>query len=256
MNDTMKHQGCGACRDGQALDFEIAMAFQPIVEPARRAIVAYEALVRGPNGEPAGTVLARVDAENRYAFDQACRVAAVSTFSKLGKGEADSRLHINFMPNAVYEAETCIRATLAAARQHGLDIGRITFEVTEGERVTSHDHLRGIINAYRRTGFGTAIDDFGSGYAGLGLLVEFQPDEIKIDMTLLRGIDRDPVRRAVVAGIVTTARHLGIALIGEGVETAEEYAVLADMGITRYQGYLFARPAFQTLARPEDITWP
>ncbi len=256
MSDPKTAQGCGACREGQALDFPIAMAFQPIVDPGRRAIVAYEALVRGPNGEPAGSVLSRVDHANRYAFDQACRVKAIETFARLGQGGADSRLHINFMPNAVYEAETCIRATLAAARKHGLGIGRITFEATEGERVTSYDHLRGIINAYRRTGFGTAIDDFGSGYAGLGLLVEFQPDEIKIDMTLLRGIDADPVRRAVVAGIVTTARDLGITLIAEGVETAAEYAVLAGMGIDRYQGFLFARPGFNTLATAADINWP
>ena len=112
------------------------------------------------------------------------------------------------------------------------------------------------VTAYRAQGFGTAIDDFGSGYAGLGLLVEFQPDEIKIDMTLLRGIDADPVRRAVVAGIVTTARELGIRLIAEGVETTAEFAVLSGMGIDRYQGFLFARPGFNTLATAADINWP
>jgi EAL domain-containing protein (putative c-di-GMP-specific phosphodiesterase class I) len=249
-------QACGACRDGRALDFPIAMAFQPIVEPARRAIVAYEALVRGPNGEPAGSVLARVDEANRYAFDQACRVKAIETFCTLGQGDGAAKLHINFMPNAVYDPDTCIRTSLTAARRHGLPIERITFELTENERVTQHEHLRRIVTAYRAQGFGTAIDDFGSGYAGLGLLVEFQPDEIKIDMTLLRGIDTDPVRRAVVAGIVTTARELGISLIAEGVETAAEFAVLSGMGIERYQGFLFARPGFNTLATAADINWP
>jgi EAL domain-containing protein (putative c-di-GMP-specific phosphodiesterase class I) len=75
-------------------------------------------------------------------------------------------------------------------------------------------------------------------------------------MTLLRGIDGDPVRRAVVAGIVTTARELGITLIAEGVETPEEHAALAGMGISLYQGFLFARPAFQALATPDEINWP
>ncbi|MGQ3032478.1 MAG: EAL domain-containing protein [Ferrovibrionaceae bacterium] len=249
-------QACGACRDGNGLDFPIAMAYQPIVEPARRTIVAYEALVRGPNGEPARSMLARVDDTNRYAFDQACRVKAIETFCLLGQGDGAAKLHINFMPNAVYDAETCIRTSLSAARRHGLAIERITFEMTENERVTQHEHLRRIVTAYRAQGFGTAIDDFGSGYAGLGLLVEFQPDEIKIDMTLLRGIDADPVRRAVVAGIVTTARELGIRLIAEGVETAAEFAVLSGMGIDRYQGFLFARPGFNTHATAADINWP
>ncbi len=256
MTASTSGQACGACRDGHGLDFPIAMAYQPIVEPARRSIVAYEALVRGPNGEPARSMLARVDDTNRYAFDQTCRVKAIETFCLLGQGDSTAKLHVNFMPNAVYDPDTCIRTSLTAARRHGLPIERITFEMTENERVTQHEHLRRIVATYRSLGFRTAIDDFGSGYAGLGLLVEFQPDKIKIDMTILRGIDADPVRRAIVAGIVTTARELGITLIAEGVETAAEFAVLSGLGIDRYQGFLFARPAFQALATPDEITWP
>lgn len=98
-------------------------------------------------------------------------------------------LSINFLPNAVYRPEVCIRSTFEAARVHGFPTEKIIFEVTEGEQVQDRAHLVNIFREYRRFGFQTAIDDFGAGYAGLNLLAEYQPDLIKIDMDLVRGID-------------------------------------------------------------------
>jgi EAL domain-containing protein (putative c-di-GMP-specific phosphodiesterase class I) len=91
-----------------------------------------------------------------------------------------------------------------------------------------------------------AIDDFGAGHAGLGLLVEFQPDLIKIDMKIIRGIDTSRARQAVVAGIVRIARTLDITVLAEGIET-EEFLTLKAAGIRLFQGYWFARPAFEAL---------
>ena len=121
------------------------------------------------------------------------------------------------------------------------------FEVTEGEQITDHAHLRRIFAEYKSQGFKTAIDDFGAGYAGLNLLAEFQPDFIKLDMALTRNIHTDPVRRAIVSGIVATCRALDLGIIAEGIESAAEYTFLRSLGITLYQGYLFARPAFRAL---------
>jgi len=160
---------------------------------------------------------------------------------------------INFLPNAVYQAATCIRATLEAARQHGFPTSRLIFEITENEELVDKDHLKSIIREYRRQGFKTAIDDFGAGYAGLNLLAEFQPDIIKLDMALVRGIDTDPVRQAIVRGILGVCVALGIEVIAEGVETQAEFALLHGMGIGLFQGYLFARPAFEALP---EVTWP
>lgn len=248
---------CSACRDGQSLDFAIAMAFQPIVDITTGTIHAYEALVRGENGEGAGTVLARVTDDNRYAFDQACRVKAIETAARLGLGAMpDVQLHINFLPNAVYKPETCIRATLKAANAHAFAIEQITFEMTEAEQLSDHAHLRNIVEEYQRMGFGTAIDDFGSGYSGLNLLVEFQPDEIKLDMHLIRDIDTNRVRQSIVRGALAIARDLNLSVVAEGVETVAELSTLRDMGVTLIQGYLLARPAFQALPARDEIRLP
>ena len=155
--------------------------------------------MRGVDGESAGTVLSWVDDTNRYRFDQACRVKAIELAPRLGLASLpDCRLSINLLSSAVYRAKTCIRATMEAAEEFDFPHNRIMFEVAEGEQVTSGAHLKSIFNEYRRQGLITAIDDFGAGYAGLNMLVQFQPHVLKIDMELIRNIDQDPVRQAIV----------------------------------------------------------
>ena len=124
--------GCSACRDGQGLDFPISMAFQPIINLSTGTIFAHEALVRGTAGESAGSLLSQLTADNLYTFDQACRVTALEWAAKL---QVPAMVSINFMPNAVYKPETCIRATLAAAKRFNFPLQRIIFEVTEQEQV-------------------------------------------------------------------------------------------------------------------------
>ncbi|HJV74750.1 MAG TPA: EAL domain-containing protein [Noviherbaspirillum sp.] len=241
--------GCEECRNPLALGFDFTMAFQPIIDLDSMRPFAYEALVRGMNGEGAGHILGKVNDENRYRFDQACRVKAIELAAALGLHKLDQcRLSINFLPNAIYRPETCIRATLEACERFGFPSERLMFEVTEGERVDDADHLIGIFNDYRKRGFLTAIDDFGAGYAGLNLLAQFQPHVLKLDMELTRNIHASSVRRAIVSGIALTARQLGIAIVAEGVETEGERDTLYDFGICYQQGYLFAKPMIGTLA--------
>jgi EAL domain-containing protein (putative c-di-GMP-specific phosphodiesterase class I) len=96
-------------------------------------------------------------------------------------------------------------------------------------------------------GFGTAIDDFGAGHAGLGLLAKFQTDYIKLDMDLIRGIEQSMPRRMIVEGVIRIAQSLGITVIAEGIETLAEYDVLRALGVRYIQGYLLARPGFRCL---------
>ena len=187
---------CAGCRAD--LDFDFIMAFQPVVDLSTQTAFAHEALVRSLNGEGAGAVLARVTDDNRFAFDQRCRVKAVELAAALRLPGAVS---INFMPNAVYEPEHCLRTTLAAARRTGTPLDRIILKVTEGERVDDAGHLRRILETYKRSGLVTAIDDFGAGYAGLNLLADYQPDILKLDMELTRGINADRPRQAIVAAV-------------------------------------------------------
>jgi EAL domain-containing protein (putative c-di-GMP-specific phosphodiesterase class I) len=176
---------CDGCATSSRLDFEFSMAFQPIYDAAAGRVWGYEALVRGVAGEGAHDVLKRVSPEQKYRFDQDCRVKAIE-----------------------------LAARLFPAGRHG---------------------------------FTTAIDDFGAGRAGLGLLVDFQPDVIKIDMKLIRGIDTSPARQAVVSGIVAIARELSILVLAEGIETESEFLVLKAAGVRLFQGYWFAKPAFEQL---------
>lgn len=242
--------GCGACRDGEALGFDFSMAFQPIVDPRRRRVFAYEALVRGVDGSGAGGVLAQVNAANRYRFDQTCRVKAVTLAAGLGM---DCRLSINFLPNAVYQAATCLRATLAAAHRVGFPTELLMFEFVEHEQAHDRSHLASIVAEYRRHAFLTALDDFGAGYSGLALLADIRPDLIKLDMALIRGIDQDPVRQAIVRHALSLCDELRTTLIAEGVETIDELRTLQALGATLFQGYLFARPGFECLPQ---VRWP
>lgn len=240
----------GAC--AKVTQFNFVMAFQPIVDIEARNIYGYEALVRGPNGEGAAHVLAGISPTHRYAFDQACRVKAISTAARLG---LRNRLSINFLPNAVYHPEACLQLTLAAAREHGLPANRITFEFTEDERVIDRDHLKAIIETYRNHNFLTAVDDFGTGFAGLGLLADFQPDCIKIDRVLVSGIDTDPARQAIVCGLIRTATMMQIFVVAEGVERPEEVEFLRGQGVRLFQGFLFAKPTIEKLIDPKEIPW-
>lgn len=238
---------CGQCACGEGLDFQFSFAYQPIVDVSDHSVFAYEALVRGTSGESAWSILSQVNDQNRYSFDQICRVKAVKLASRLGM---KAMLSINFMPNAVYQAEYCIRTTLAAAKTYNFDTRKIIFELTEGEDLSSVDHLVSIIKAYQGMGFSTAIDDFGAGFSRYNLMTASPPDLLKLDMGLIRDIDREPNKQAVVNGIVTMMTQLGGRIVAEGVETVEEYAWLHGRGIRLFQGYLFARPGFETLPEP------
>ena len=246
---------CQGCRDGADTGFRFSMAFQPIVDTETGLPFAYEALVRGAAGEPAQTVLSQVTPENRYAFDQQCRVKAIEGAVRAGILEGDARLSINFLPNAVYSPAACIQLTLRTAAATTFPPHRLIFEFTEDEEMADPAHVRTIIQTYQRMGFGTALDDFGAGHAGLGLLANFQPGMIKLDMELIRGLDASPPRRAIVGAVMRMCREMGIELIAEGVETVGEYQALRAIGIRYIQGFLLARPAFEALppiALPDD----
>ncbi|WP_163559521.1 EAL domain-containing protein [Halomonas sp. NO4] len=234
---------CPRCE--ASLPFDFTMAFQPIVDVAKARVTTHEALVRGPKGESAYSILSRVTPKLLYRFDQACRIRAIELASQLGM---TSDLSINFLPNAVYEPTACIQATLDVSKKVGWPTERLVFEVTETEPVQDQQHLRNIIDTYRRMGFATALDDFGNGYANLDLLTVLRPDRLKIDRTLVSDCDQDPRRQAILRSLVSLASELDIDLIAEGVETRDEALWLARHGLTHQQGFFHARPALEALA--------
>jgi EAL domain-containing protein (putative c-di-GMP-specific phosphodiesterase class I) len=243
--------GCSGCRDGQDFPLATRAAFHPILDLRDERVFAYEALIRGEGGEGAAFVLDQVGPEQLYAFDQACRVTAIRGAVAAGIVATGAQLSINFMPNAVYSPMACIQLTLRTAKETGFPTDRLIFEFTENEKLQTA-HVQAIVAAYRQLGFMTAVDDFGAGYAGLGLLAALQTDMVKLDMELIRGIDADGRKRAVLEALVQLMRRLGTELIAEGVETAEELAVLRLFGIRYVQGFLFGQPRLGELTPYPD----
>lgn len=238
---------CQACKNGLDLPFAFSMAFQPIVNVATGRVFAYEALVRGLHGESAGSILALVTEENRYAFDQSCRVRAITLAAQLCLVQTGALLSINFMPGAVYSPVACIQLTLETAARFGFPCEKLIFEITESEQVEDPAHLRSIVDEYRRRGFSVALDDLGAGYCGLNLLANLPANIIKLDMELTRNLHLRPRAKTVVNFMVALGLELGMEIVAEGVETNEEYAELRRCGIHLMQGYLFAKPAFEAL---------
>ena len=235
---------CSDCDEKNNLDFDFTMAFQPILYCKTQTIFGYEALVRGLNNESAYSIIEKVNDHNRYAFDQLCRTKAIALASKLN---IDSILSINFLPNAIYKPERCIRSTLNAAKTYGFPIKNIMFKFTEVEKIEDSDHIKHVIECYQSLGFKTATDDFGSGYSGLNLLADFQTDIVKLDMNLIRNIHQDNVRQSIVKHSLNIFKDLNITSLAEGIETIEEFIWLKEAGVELVQGYLFAKPGFECL---------
>jgi EAL domain-containing protein (putative c-di-GMP-specific phosphodiesterase class I) len=223
------------------------MAFQPIVDCETGLPYAFEALVRGRNGEGAADMLSKVTSENRYAFDQQCRVAAIKGAVEAGILDCNAKLSINFLPNAVYSPAACIQLTLKTAREVGFPTDRLIFEFTENEQMIDTDHVRDIVASYRKMGFTTAIDDFGAGHSGLKLLSELRPDQIKIDIDLVRQIEIKSTRQSIVRAIISLCRELQIDVVAEGIESLDQLRWLENEGVHLFQGYFLARPGFDCL---------
>ncbi|WP_374256588.1 EAL domain-containing protein [Aquabacterium sp.] len=217
-------------------------AYQPIVDGLTREVFSYEALIRGPQGESAKDVLDRVGGSVKYQFDQASRIAAIQLAASLG---LRTHINVNILPGSLFAADVSIDATLDAASRCGVSIDQLILEVTESEAIADHTKFAGLLNVYRGMGLKVAIDDFGAGISGLNLLADFQPDQIKIDMNLVRGIEGDGPRQAIVRAIMQVCFDLGIDVIAEGIETQSEYLWFSNQGVRLFQGYLFAKPGFQ-----------
>ncbi len=221
-----------------------SFAFQPIVDALAGDIYSYEALVRGCGNESAFSILERVDADAMPAFDERARIVAIELAARLGIG---CRLNLNLLPRSVMASDAPLNSTVAAAERFGIPLARIVLEATEGEVIDDHIHFARVVDRYREMGVKFAIDDFGAGYSGLNLLADFQPDMVKLDMNLVRGIDSRGPRQAIVRAIVQACGDLGIDVLAEGVETVAEYLWFRSAGVGLFQGYLFAKAGFECL---------
>jgi EAL domain-containing protein (putative c-di-GMP-specific phosphodiesterase class I) len=122
-------------------------------------------------------------------------------------------------------------------------------ELTERSPLEGVPDLRERVRRLRSLGFRLAIDDLGAGYAGLTSFASLQPDFVKLDRGLITGLDREPIKRKLVASIAGLSREMGISAVAEGIETAAEREAAAALGCDLMQGFLFRRPG---ALKPED----
>jgi EAL domain-containing protein (putative c-di-GMP-specific phosphodiesterase class I) len=205
------------------IGFQFSFAFQPIVNASNQEIISFEALVRGPHGEPSNSVFAQVSNHDFGKFDEVCRQKAIHLASRLN---ITNNLCLNLSAQGLYEIDSSILETANLTDQHSL-----------------LQYLQ-LINDF---GFKTSIDDFGAGYSGLKLLVKYQPTYIKLDRHLIGDIQEDMIKQCVFLGIQQICDRLSIEIVAEGVEHAAEYRWLSQAGVQIFQGYYFARPAFEAL---------
>ena len=213
------------------------MAFQPLVDSERREVVAYEALMRSK--EPAlphpGAVLDA--AEKLHRIPDVLRAVLPQVAHQMRALPNDALVFVNLHPEDLNDGslvdDACPLHPLA---------GRIVLEVTERQTLGSVADLAGVVGQLRRVGFRIAVDDLGAGYASLSSFADLEPDYVKIDMGLVRDIDKSDTRQRVVGAMVRLSHEMGIRVVGEGVETQAERDALVALGCDLLQGYFFAKP--------------
>lgn len=223
----------------------LQIVFQPLVDVLKGEIYGYECLMRGlrADGSVVGPETLLEQAKNANLLFNLDRLAREMALHQAVAAQVQGRISINFLPTAIYNPEMCLRDTVSWAQKLGIDPARIMFEVVETENVKDFTHLKSILDFYRKKGFKTALDDMGSGYAGLNLLAELLPDLIKIDRSLIQNIHQLPIKQSIVSALAAISKANNIEILAEGVETEAERDYLMAQGISKMQGYLFGKPS-------------
>ncbi len=221
--------------------------YQPIVSARDASLWGYECLVRGRTlaGELVmpDQLIAWSRQENlTFMLDRICRETHLRNAAKVLGGRKDVHLLLNFLPTAIYNAEFCLATTVAVSKLGGFEPRQIFFELVETESFKNLPHLRSILDYYRRKGFRVALDDLGSGYSGLILLGDLNPDMVKIDRQLISRTVESQMHRDICASLIRLGRDHGKLVLAEGIETIEQKNLLGSMGVDLFQGYLFGRP--------------
>lgn len=221
------------------------MAFQPIVSLRDQKVFGYEALLR--SSHPAFLSPAQLldSAERLQALHELGRIVRRRAAAGLNQAGHGPLLFVNLHPRDLADPDL-----LDASSPLTACASRIVLEITERASLGEMAQVQGQVAALRKLGFRIAIDDLGAGYAGLTSFALLEPEIVKLDMSLTRGIDSSPVKRKLVSSLVGLCREMNIVFVVEGVETPAERDTLAAMGCDLMQGHLFARPG-RALPRPK-----
>jgi len=227
-------------------------AFQPIIDLKNREIFAYEILLRGTGYETAAEIFEQINRNELAAFDQVNRVSGLALSARLG---IECRINLNFTEGCMAtESDDFVAATVTAAEHLGLNKRQLTLEIKESEFVHDLESSASKVRSFREQGPAIAIDNFGAGKADLNMLSIIKPDIVKLDMTVLRNIDRNSTNQSIVTSIYNACLDIGIDIIAGGIESTGEFNYLKNLGIKLFQGFLFAKPCFESLPRAKIPT--
>jgi len=213
----------------------LRVAWQPIVSWQRRRVVGYEALMRSTMLRPE----ALLDAADRAGRAQELARALRDGVARAGGVSPVSDLYVNMSPHELLDDSLFDPAAPLSALAH-----RVVLEVNERASLDAVPELRRRLERLRKLGYRIALDDLGSGYAGLASFALLEPEMVKIDIALVRDVHRSATRRRLIASILSACHDLSCTPIAEGVELPAERDALADLGCDLFQGFLFARPGF------------
>ena len=221
----------------------IQTVFQPIVSLADAEILGYEALSRGPSGsileQPDRLFAAATACDLLWELDLLCRFKALET---AGNMLEKYLLFLNVDPKIINDPRFQKGLTRGYLNSSPIKALGVVFEITEKTAVHDYKGFRRLLDNYTSQGYQIALDDTGSGYSGLTLLAETRPQYVKLDMELIRNVDEDSLKQALLKALVQFADATGIKLVAEGIETINELNALIDIGVHYGQGFLLQRP--------------
>lgn len=217
--------------------------FQPIISLADAKVIGYEALIRGPSDSPLHSPIqlfkAALACKALEQLEMLCRELSIEAFARAG---AHGKLFLNVNPLLLLTADHPSGLTKSMLQDAGLDPARVVIEISEQYQVEDATLLIKAVHHYRQLGFQIAIDDLGSGFSGLKLWSELQPDIVKIDRYFISEVHRDQTKKAFVQNIIRLAKATGALIVAEGIETQEELVLCRELGADLAQGYLLGRP--------------
>ncbi|GAA1582047.1 sensor domain-containing phosphodiesterase [Actinoplanes couchii] len=214
----------------------VRMVFQPIMRIKDGAMLGYEALARFDPNDFAGPDKAFA-AASRCGLGVPLELLALrQALWRLPDLPPDGWLAVNLSAEALLDPH--VRDILLLHAEH-----RLVIEVTEHTQVGDYEQLGEALARLRQAGVRLSVDDAGAGYASLQHILRLRPDLIKLDMSLVRGVDTDPVKAALARSLAGFAAQIGAELVAEGIETESELACLIDIGVTYGQGYHLGKPA-------------
>ena len=226
-------------------------AFQPLIDPFARNIVAIEALLRTPSGDSPQAYFAGLTGDALYAADLQSKSVAFAMAAALNLGP--QTLSVNLLPMTLVEVPHAVDFILREIEANGLVPEQVIVEFTESEVFSRLDEFTEAVKLLKGAGIRVAIDHFGAGFAGLLLLAQFQPDRIKINRDLIKDVHKSGSRQAIIQAIIKCCTSLEIQISAVGIEKAEEWMWLESAGISQFQGYLFARPDLNGIPA---VCWP